>query len=172
MIDGQGDPNTSEEYAAAVKALYKVSYTLKMKIVQKKTASKDYVVPPLEGLWYMDQMEDWSMDEKHKWQWTMIIRILDYITEKQIDKAMTMAKENNDIPALDEIYVKDYDEGKCAQIMHIGPYSEEPPTIEKLHSFIEEEEHKLDGFHHEIYLSDPRRSKPENLKTIIRQPIG
>lgn len=172
MIDGQGDPNTSEEYAQALKALYKVSYTLKMKIVKKKAPDKDYVVPPLEGLWYMDDMNDWSMENKNEWQWTMMIRIPDYITNEQIDKAFELVKEADEVPAIENVYLKHYDEGKSAQILHVGPYEDEPPTIKKLHSFIEEQGYKLDGDHHEIYLSDPRRSKPQNLKTVIRQPIS
>ncbi|MCP4763238.1 MAG: hypothetical protein GY870_15805 [archaeon] len=171
MIDGEGDPNSAQEYKDALEALYGVAYALKMKVIKKKTPSKDYVVPPLEGFWYIDNMEEWSMDEKNKWKWTMMIMIPDFVKEDQIKKALEIIKETKNPKSLPKIYIKKYNEGKVAQIMHIGPYNDEPPTVEKLHKYIEDQGYIIDGLHHEIYLSDPRKAKPEKMKTVIRQPI-
>lgn len=171
MIDGKGDPNQSTEYKLAIEALYAASYSLKMKIIKKKTPSKDYVVPPLEGLWYMPEMENWSMKEKEKWFWTMMIRIPDFITQQQIKKSMILLKETKNPIAFPKLRHEKYKEGKCAQILYFGSYNEEPETISKLHSYIEDQGYLLKGKHHEIYLNDPRRTKPEKLKTILRQPI-
>jgi len=171
MIDGTGDPNTSEDYKEIVQLLYNISYTLKMKVIKKETPSKDYVVPPLEGLWYMPKMEEWSMDEKDKWEWTMMIRIPDFIKDTQIKKAMKILKETKNPSSFSKLRCEQYEEGTCVQIMYLGPYDEEPPTIKKIHQFAEKNGYNLNGHHHEIYLSDPRRVEPERLKTILRQPI-
>ena len=171
MIDGTGDPNTSEEYKDIVQILYNISYTLKMKIIKKETPDKDYVVPPLEGLWYMPKMDEWSMEDKEKWQWTMMIRIPDFIEDTQIKKALKILKETKNPSFFSKLRYEQYDEGTCVQIMYLGPYDEEPPTIKKMHQFAEKNGYILNGHHHEIYLSDPRRIEPERLKTILRQPI-
>ena len=171
MIDGTGDPNTSEEYKEIVQLLYNISYALKMKVIKKETPSKDYVVPPLEGLWYMPKMEEWSMDEKDKWEWTMMIRIPDFVKDSQIKKAMKILKETKNPSSFSKLRYEQYNEGICVQIMYLGPYDEEPPTIKKMHQFAEKNGYNLNGHHHEIYLSDPRRVEPERLKTILRQPI-
>lgn len=171
MVDGTGDPNTADEYKDAVQILYNISYALKMKVIKKETPSKDYVVPPLEGLWYIPNMEEWSMEEKDKWQWTMMIRIPDFIKESQIKKAMKILKETKNPKSFSKLRFEQYDEGTCVQIMYVGPYDEEPPTIKKIHRFAEKNGYDLNGHHHEIYLSDPRRIEPERLKTILRQPI-
>ncbi len=171
MIDGTGDPNTSEDYKEIVQLLYNISYTLKMKVIKKETPSKDYVVPPLEGLWYMPKMEEWSMDEKDKWEWTMMIRIPDFIKDSQIKKALKILKETKNPSSFSKLRYEQYDEGTCVQIMYLGPYDEEPPTIKKIHQFAEKNGYNLNGHHHEIYLSDPRRVEPERLKTVLRQPI-
>jgi len=171
MIDGKGNPNNSEDYQEVMQTLYGVSFGLKMDF-KKKPAGRDYVVPPLEGLWDMDIMEDWSMDNKDGWQWTMMIRIPDFVPQKEIKKAIERVRKKKPEKAkkIDKLRVETYHEGKCAQIMHIGPYDAEGPTVEKLHKAIKEKDYELEGHHHEIYIGDPRRAKPENLKTIIRQP--
>ncbi len=171
MVDGTGDPNTSEEYKDVVQILYNISYTLKMKVIKKETPSKDYVVPPLEGLWYMPKMDEWSMEDKDKWQWTMMIRIPDFIKDVQIKKAMKILKETKNPIFFSKLRYEQYNEGTCVQIMYLGPYDEEPPTIKKMHQFAKENGYNLNGHHHEIYLSDPRRVEPERLKTVLRQPI-
>lgn len=174
MIDGQGDPNTSKEYQEAMEALFPVSY--KTKFISKKEKSQDYVVMPLEGLWWVDNMEDFSTLDKNSWNWTAMIRQPDFITEAMIKKAIEEVQEKKGPSALSKIRFESFDEGLSAQILHIGPYSDEGPTVEKLHNFIHENGYEFDGSklgekHHEIYLSDMRRTKPERLKTIIRQPM-
>ncbi|MGF7119469.1 GyrI-like domain-containing protein [Methanobacterium oryzae] len=173
-IDGQGDPNTSKEYQEAMEALFPVSY--KTKFISKKEKSQDYVVMPLEGLWWVDNMEDFSTLDKSSWKWTAMIRQPDFITKSIIKQAIEEVQEKKGPSALSKIRFESLHEGLSAQIMHIGPYSEEGPTVEKLHNFIHENEYEFDGSkpgekHHEIYLSDMRRTKPERLKTIIRQPM-
>ena len=171
MISGVGDPNTSQDYKDAISALYAVSYALKMKIIKKKTPSKDYVVPPLEGLWFMDNMENWSMDDKNKWEWTMMIRFPDFIKKEQISQAIKIAKETKNPSSISKLRHESYSEGLSVQIMYVGPYDEEPSTIKRIHKFAEDQGYILDGKHHEIYLSDVRKVAPEKLKTILRQPI-
>lgn len=174
MIDGQGDPNTSKEYQDAMETLFPVSY--KTKFISKKEKSQDYVVMPLEGLWWVDNMEDFTIEDKSGWKWTVMMRQPDFVTRNMINKAMDEVEKKKDPPALSKIRFESLNEGLCAQIMHIGPYSEEWSTVERLHNFIREKEYDFDGIrpgekHHEIYLSDLRRTKPERLRTIIRQPM-
>ena len=173
MIDGIGSPGDSQEYQDALTALYPVAFKIKF---LSKANGKDYVVPPLEGLWWADNMNDFRSGNRDKWKWTMMIMQPDWITEKIIDEAIKITKKNK--PDLSDLITKlrieNYYEGKSAQIMHIGPFSEEGPTIDMVHKFIEESGGNFDGLthkHHEIYLSDPRRAKPENMKTVIRQPF-
>ncbi len=170
MIDGVGDPNTAQEYQDAVEALYSVSYTLKF-MVKKGEAAVDYTVMPLEGLWWIDDMTQFSMENKAIWKWTAMIMQPEYVTEVLVDVALREVERKKNPPAVSKIRFESLHEGLSAQIMHIGPYSAEGPTIEKLHNFIREKEYELRGKHHEIYLSDPRRSAPEKMKTVIRQPI-
>lgn len=172
MIDGKGNPNTSHIYKDSVELLYNVSYSLKMKVVKKQNLGNDYVVPPLEGLWYMDDMTKWAMDNKEEWNWTMMIRIPDFVSEEQIKKAIEIIRENKNPPLLPKVRVDEYNEGLCVQIMHMGPYEEEPLTIQKMHTFAEKKGFIKVGKHHEIYLSDPRRTQPERLKTVLRQPLA
>jgi hypothetical protein len=174
MIDGEGDPNTSKEYQDSIEALFSVSY--KIKFLSVKENSQDYVVMPLEGLWWVENMEAFDIRNKSGWKWTAMIRQPDFITEDIIKKALEEVEKKKNLPALPKIKFQTLHEGLSAQIMHIGPYSEEGQTIEKLHNFIEENGYEFDGNlpgekHHEIYISDVRRTKPEKLRTIIRQPI-
>lgn len=173
-IDGEGDPNTSQEYQDAIEALFPVSF--KVKFISEKENSQDYVVMPLEGLWWIENMEDFSIQDKSSWKWTSMIRQPDFITKDTIKKAIEEVEEKKNPTALSKMKFESLHEGLSAQIMHIGPYSEEGPTIEKLHNSIKEKGYEFNGSipgekHHEIYLSDVRRTKPEKLKTIIRQPI-
>ncbi|MFX0000197.1 MAG: GyrI-like domain-containing protein [Candidatus Hodarchaeota archaeon] len=174
MIDGMGSPGDSQEYLNALAALYPVAFKTKF---LSKAKGKDYVVPPLEGLWWSDNMEDFTKGNRDKWKWTMMIMQPDWINHDIINKAIENTLEKN--PELKNIISKlrleKYKEGKAAQILHLGPYSEEGPTVEKVHKFIKSQGGTFDGHnkkHHEIYLSDPRRSKPENMKTVIRQPFA
>ena len=173
MIDGMGSPGDSQEYQDALATLYPVAFKTKF---LSKAKGKDYVVPPLEGLWWADDMNDYRSGIRDKWKWTMMIRQPDWITENLIEEAIQITKKNKPELSdfLDKLRFEKYPEGKCAQIMHLGPFSEEGPTVDKVHNFIEKQNGKFDGLnqkHHEIYLSDPRRAKPENMKTVIRQPF-
>ena len=171
MVDGKGDPNSAKEYKEAIEALYAVSYALKMKIIKKEEPEKDYVVPPLEGLWYIDDMSKWVETSKDEWKWTMMIRIPDYVTSEQLEKAREIAEKTKKPVALSKIYVKNYQEKTVVQMMHIGSYAEEHENIMKIHQYAKENGYSISGHHHEIYLSDPRKTDPAKLKTIIRQPI-
>lgn len=169
MIDGKGNPNTSS-FSNAIEALYAVSYTIKFTI--KHTMSIDYGVMPLEALWWADDMSAFERDDKDAWKWTTMIMQPEIITHKIINEAIAQVKEKKNPVALDLMRIQSFEEGKSAQTLHIGPFSEEKPTIEKLHKFIEHNASQLRGKHHEIYLSDTRRAAPENWKTIIRQAIS
>ncbi len=171
MVDGRGDPNTSQEYQEAMGALYAVSYSLKFMVKNVKQVA-DYAVMPLEGLWWTEDMSQFSVEKKHRWQWTMMIMQPEYVGQELVTQALAEVEIKKNPPALSKIRFESCHEGLSAQIMHIGPYSEEPPTIEKLHQFIAEKGYEPRGKHHEIYLSDPQRTAPERLKTVIRQPMG
>ena len=170
MIDGQGDPNTSQEYQEAIAALYTISYQLKFTIKQLDP-ELDYVVPPLEGLWWAEEMEAFSLGHKDDWQWTAMILAPDQVTQDLFEEAIVEVQRKKDLPGLVRLRLERYHEGLSVQIMNIGPYAEEAPTIEKLHAFAREEGYRLRGKHHEIYLSDPRRTAPDKIKTVIRQPV-
>lgn len=169
MIDGEGDPNTSKSYAEAVEALFTLSYTLKF-MIKKGELAIDYGVMPLEGLWWADDMETFSTENKADWKWTMMIMQPEFITADLVDKAIAEVKRKKQLSALSKIRFETYSEGLCAQLLHIGPFSEEGPSVAKVHSYIESKG-ALSGIHHEIYLSDIRRAAPEKWKTIIRQPM-
>lgn len=174
MIDGDGDPNTSPEYQNAMEALFPVSF--RVKFISKREKAKDYVVMPLEGLWWVDNMETFTIEDKSSWKWTAMIRQPDFISRRMIGEAIQEVQEKKNSSALGKIRFEKYSEGLSAQIMHIGPYLDEGPTVKKLHEFIDEKGYHFDGSksgekHHEIYLSDVRRTRPEKLKTIIRQPV-
>ena len=168
MIDGVGDPNKTA-FQEAVGALYSISYTLKFMI--KKETGVDYGVMPLEGLWWANDMADFAQGNKDAWQWTSLIMQPEYVTETLFRSAIEKVKSTKDIPAVTQARFEAFHEGPCAQIMYLGPYSEEGPIISRIHEFAAENGYKLRGKHHEIYLGDPRRSKPEKLKTILRQPV-
>ncbi|MCD4753096.1 MAG: GyrI-like domain-containing protein [Anaerolineaceae bacterium] len=170
MVDGHGDPNTAQEYKDAIEALYPVAY--KMKFISKKMLEKDYVVPPLEGLWWAEDMETFHTREKSAWDWTLMIMTPDWITIEIFDDAVIQVRKAKNPTALDKVRLEGYHEGLSVQIMHIGSYDDEGPVLTKMHSeFIPENEFVEDGKHHEIYLSDPRRVAPEKLKTVLRQPV-
>lgn len=168
MIDGQGDPNTSRSYQEAVEALFSVAYAIKFKV--KKTLAIDYGVPPLEGLWWADDMAKFSVDDKSAWKWTMMIMQPEFVSEALVCDTIAEVKKKKDLPALALLRFAPFNEGKCAQILHIGPFSAEGPTIARVHAFISSVG-KLSGKHHEIYLSDIRKADPAKWKTVIRQPL-
>ena len=169
MIDGEGDPNNSQSFQEAIQALYAMAYTLKFMI--KKEKSVDYAVMALDGLWWMEDMSQFSTENRTAWRWTLMILQPAVVSKPLFAKALKQAMEKKGLAALAKIRLEPYTEGLSVQIMHIGPYAEEVPTIQKLHAAARERGCELRGKHHEIYLGDPRKSKPEKLKTVIRQPI-
>ena len=173
MVDGQGVPNPelTPAYQQALEALYGVSY--KVKFASKKELEKDYVVPPLEGLWWAEDMTFFTTNrDKSKWQWRMMIMQPDWITQEMIEAGTAVVKKQKDLPALEKLRFETYEEGLSVQIMHVGAYDDEGPTLAKLHDkFMPENGFDFNGHHHEIYLSDPRRVAPEKLKTVLRQPV-
>ncbi len=169
MIDGQGDPNTAPAYVEALETLYAVAYTIKF--VSKKQLQRDFTVMPLEGLWWTEEMAEFSMEDKDAWLWTAMIMQPDWIDAEMVAAAKEGVAAKKELPAISKLRFETYAEGLAAQILYIGPYAEEGPTIARLHAFIAEKGGQPAGKHHEIYLSDPRRTAPEKLKTIIRQPM-
>ena len=170
MIDGEGDPNTAPVYAEAVEALFSVSYAIKF-VVKKGVLGIDYGVMPLEGLWWADDMSKFSASDKSSWKWTMMIAQPVFVSKTMVETAISEVKRKKNLAAIPRLRFEGFTEGECAQILHVGPFSEEGPTIAKVHRFIEAGEYKLRGKHHEIYLSDIRKAAPEKWKTIIRQPM-
>jgi hypothetical protein len=170
MIDGAGDPNISSTFQEATEALFAVSYGLKF-MIKKGAQQVDYGVMPLEGLWWADDMAQFSVEKKGDWKWTLMMMQPEYVTPDLFAEAVEQVKKKKNPAALPLIRFEAYTEGQAAQIMHIGPFSEEGPTVAKIHDFIVANGGKLAGKHHEIYLSDIRKAAPENWKTVIRQPF-
>lgn len=168
MIDGRGDPNTTLEYQQAVEALYGLSYTLKFHF-KKSAQAIDYPVMALEGLWSVPDLID--LANRDKWEWTMMIMQPEWVTRDLVTELAEGLARRKPLAAMAKVRLEEYSEGLAAQILHIGPYAAEWPTIERLHSFVRESGYELYGKHHEIYLSDPRRAAPEKLKTILRHPV-
>jgi hypothetical protein len=168
MVDGEGNPNTSPDYEAAVGALYATSYTLKF---ASKADGRDYVVPPLQGLWWADDMSDFVAGRKERWRWTMMLTLPDWITASAVSDALEAVRANSGpVPAT--FRFEPFDEGRSVQTLHIGPYDAEAPTIRRLHAeFLPEHGLTENGKHHELYLSDPRRTDPARLRAILRQPV-
>lgn len=167
MLDGHGDPNHNPQYQVVVEALYSLAYTLKF---QLKKAGIEYGVPPLEGLWWMENMAEFSLQTKDRWDWTMMILQPAPVTPEQLEQARAAALHKKGLPELAQVRLERLYEGRAAQVTYLGAYADEGPTIAALHAFIHEQECVRQGKHHEIYLGDPRRTAPEKLKTVIRQP--
>ena len=168
MIDGHGDPNHSLQYQQVVEALYSLSYSLKFAL---KPQGVEYSVAPLEGLWWMEDMREFSMQTKDRWDWRMMIMQPQPVTAELVARMTAEVQRKKDLPALEGLRFEAYEEGLAMQVMYLGAYADEGPTIARMHAFIAEQGYALRGKHHEIYLGDPRRAAPEKLKTVIRQPI-
>ncbi len=178
-VKGKGNPNTCDEYKEAIEILYGLSFSIKM---SKMNGSQpdgyfEYVVPPLEGLWYVndDKFDGLNITDKEKFCWTSMIRQPEFVTAEVFEKAKTTLKKKKPELDLSKAELVKMTEGLCVQIMHKGSYDDEPDSIRKLKEFAAENGYEEDftenRFHHEIYFSDPRRCAPEKLKTVIRHPI-
>lgn len=168
-VDGGGDPNTAAAYRTAIEWLYGVSYA--MKFAAKNVLGNDYVVPPLEALWWSDDPSTFTRREKERWQWTVMIMAPDFVTCTMFEDAVakTLAKRN-DRPS--SLRFEPYAEGRSLQIMHIGSYDDEGPVLKRLHEDVMPGlGMTFNGPHHEVYLSDPRKMEPSRLRTILRQPV-
>ena len=177
MIDGAGDPN-GEEFQEATNALYGLSYTLKFwsKKHEAPAGWREYGVAPLEGLWWVAGADNGAMNmnaPRADWRWTAMIMQPDFVTAELVDAARAEAatKKPETAAALGRARLEDFEEGRAAQIMHVGPYSAELPNIMKLDEYMAAHSLASNGRHHEIYLGDPRRTEPEKLKTILRHPV-
>lgn len=176
-IDGHGDSNTDPSYAAAIETLYPVAFTLKF--ASKTELGRDYVVPPLEGLWWAEDMAAFTTArDKTRWSWTLLLYVPEWLGKADVDAACeavrtkASAKSAPVPPRLDDLRLLTLNEGRCAQTLHVGPYDAEGPVLEEMHSsFIGGQGYALSGTHHEIYLSDVRKTAPERLRTILRQPV-
>jgi len=168
-VEGEGDPNTAP-CAAAIAALYASSYTLKF---MSKAQGRDYVVPPLEGLWWADDTDDFITRRKDRWRWRMMIATPDFIDKAMALAALEKAKAKTPSPALDRVRFQRLEEGRAVQTLHVGSYDDEGPALDALHNRVLPESGLVPtGRHHEIYLSDARKTPPEKRKTILRQPVG
>lgn len=170
MIDGEGDPNKSPEYAAAIEALYSVSYTLKF--MSKKELGQDYVVPPFESLWWADDMSAFAKGHKESWKWTAMIMVPNWISKTMVKKAVKAVGEKKENAKLAELRHESLKEGKSVQILHIGPFDKEGPMLNRMHNeFMPAKGLTFNGKHHEIYMSDLRKVSPEKWRTVVRQPV-
>ena len=170
MIDGHGDPNTSAAYREAVEALYTVSYAARA--AAKARWGKVHTVGPLEALWSAKDWGAFCARDKDAWDWTMMIAQPDWITGELVEEALAAVVQRKGLPALELMRFERFAEGRSVQILHIGPYDDEGPTLQRLHEeFLPANGLLPRGRHHEIYLSDPRRTEPAKLKTILRQPV-
>lgn len=169
MVDGRGDPGRAPAWREAVEALYAVSYALKFAL--RREHALDYAVMPLEGLWWADDLSSFIRGDRAAWQWTAMIMQPPGVDAVLAAEAVAGVRARKDLPALDRLRFEPFAEGRCAQLLHVGPYTAEGPAIARLHAWIGERS-ALRGKHHEIYLGDPRRAAPEKLKTLLRQPMA
>ncbi|HYU56616.1 MAG TPA: GyrI-like domain-containing protein [Actinomycetota bacterium] len=168
MVDGTGDPN-GEAFGEAVGALYGMSYTVKFAV--RGDEGIDVPVMPLEALWWMADGPALDPARRGDWRWTAMIAQPTLATPAMVEAARDRVARKRPCPALEAVRLETFDEGRCAQVMHVGPYADEPATIAALHAFIAEQGLRPYGRHHEIYLGDPRRTRPDRLRTILRQPV-
>ena len=169
-IDGHGDPNTAPAYAEAIEALFGVAYTVKFR--SKRELGRDFVVAPLEALWRADDPAAFVRREKRAWSWTALIAQPEWIDEELVAGALDVVRAKGDRPALDRLHLVELHEGACVQILHVGSYDDETPTLARLHDeWMPQHGLAFNGPHHEVYLSDARRTAPEKLRTVLRQPV-
>lgn len=166
-ILGKGEP-AGTEFIKAVEALYPLAYGIKNIY---KRQEMDFGVPKLEGLWWVNSEKNALEVPRSEWHWKLLIRMPDFVAAKSFEQAKKDVIKKKGIEKIDEILFEKIAEGKCVQIMHIGPYSTEPETINQMKGFMNENGLVENGLHHEIYLSDPRKTTPDKMKTILRQPV-
>jgi len=169
MLTGAGHPD-SDLFQETIQTLYSVAFTIKFSLKKQKSGN-EYVVPPLEGLWWTAGESVFDINNKDNWAWTMMIMQPDFITKDVFQAGIEEIRKKKNPSLLDKVTFEKYHEGLSVQLMHIGPYSEEPANIKKMHDFAAEFGFTLHGKHHEIYVGDPRRTAPDRLKTVLRQPI-
>ncbi|WP_229400110.1 GyrI-like domain-containing protein [Micromonospora okii] len=172
MIDGHGDPNTSPAFSGAVEALYPLAYRLKF--ASRRDLGRDYVVPPLEGLWWAEDMDAFTVErDKSRWDWTLMIMTPDWIDQDMFTAAVAQAGAGNRPSRLDDVRLETLSEGRCVQTLHVGSFDDEAEVLARLHhEVVPGEGLRMVGRHHEIYLSDARRVAPERRRTILRQPVA
>jgi hypothetical protein len=172
MVDGHGDPNTSPEYQAAVTSLFPVAYAVKF--LSKGDLGRDYAVMPLEGLWWSQDMDAFTTTrDKSRWDWTLMTAVPDWVAPEHVEAARASVARKGGAPVLDAVRLEPFDEGECVQTLHVGPYDDEGPVLDAMHhDVIPGRSLRMTGKHHEIYLSDARRTAPEKLRTILRQPVA
>lgn len=169
QVDGHGDPNTSRAHTEAVQALHSLSHAVRA--IAKEELGRVHIVGPLEGLWSADDPSVFRTRDKAAWDWTMMISQPVWITSDIVEAATTKAQKKQ-LPALDHVRFEPYVEGRSVQILHVGPYDSEAPVLARLHDeYLPNNGLTFNGRHHEIYLSDPRRTDPAKLRTILRQPV-
>ncbi len=186
MVDGHGDPNEKDgDYHKAIELLYALSYSIKMGrknlTSDSDTTIIDYVVPPLEGFWWLEDIHDMDFTQKSKYCWTAIIRQPDFVTLKTLEEAKIAVQKKKPFLDVSKVRLQQLEEGYCVQCMHLGPYDDEPVTLNKIENYINANnlingigsltaDHQIRR-HHEIYLSDPRKANPATMKTILRHPV-
>ena len=169
QVDGHGDPNTTPAYIAAVEALFTLSYAVRA--IAKRDLARVHTVGPLEGLWSADDPAAFVARDKSAWDWTMLISQPAWITDDMVAEARQRAARKN-LPALDRVRFAPYTEGTSVQILHVGSYDDEAPALARLHDeYLPSNGLTFNGRHHEVYLSDPRRTEAAKLRTVLRQPV-
>ncbi|MFE6969249.1 GyrI-like domain-containing protein [Isoptericola sp. NPDC057653] len=170
MVDGAGDPNTEPAYREAVETLYPLAYAVRAAV--KRATGDAYTVLPLEGLWWADDLSRFSVDAKDRWRWTMMIGLPDAVQHVDAPALASRVAREKDLPAGHLVRLEHYGDGDAAQVLHVGPFATEGPTVAALHAFIAQQGRELAGTHHEVYLSDARRVDPSRWRTIVRQPVA
>jgi hypothetical protein len=174
MIDGAiepgKEPGNSPAFAEAFQAIYGAAYTLKFMLKKRKEDPVDYPVMALEGLWWVEDGQ-FEISVKDNWSWRLMVMTPEVVTTDLFEAAREQLRQKRPSPGIDRLRLQHFAEGLCVQIMHIGPYAEEPRTVERMKAFAAEQGYALSGMHHEIYLGDPRRAQPEKLKTALRHPV-
>jgi len=172
LIDGKGSPGECQAWTEAIETLYPLAYAIKFSI--KKVTGFDFGVMPLEGLWWAEDMNDFTSGNRDNWLWTLMILQPEVVTTESFETALAEVRIKKKPVSLEKLRFEAFDEGKCAQLMHIGPFSDEGPNIKRIHQYIENGKGTFEGKiqkHHEIYLNDMRKVAPEKMKTILRQPF-